>query len=325
MYGNWKPLPLTDDQREELAELCEVVDWTPLGRFDDERASDVLGRVEILFGHWGCPLLDERALELAPELRLLAYAGGTVKSVVTPAVFEREVAVTSAAAANAVPVAEYTLAVILLANKNAFVARELVRGGAETPHLEMQTPGNFDKTVGIIGASHVGRLVFELLVPFELDVLVSDPFLGDAEAIHLDVEKVELDELLTRSDVVSVHAPALPSTAGMIGARELGLLRDGAVFVNTARGALVDHDALVAELRTGRISAVLDVTDPHEPLPADSPLLALPNVFVTPHLAGSQGTELVRLAELAIDEIQRFVSGDPLLHQVHREDLGRIA
>jgi phosphoglycerate dehydrogenase-like enzyme len=138
------------------------------------------------------------------------------------------------------------------------------------------------------------------------------------------VDKVELDELLATSDVVSLHAPALPSTERMIGAPQLARMLDGATLINTARGVLVDHDALVPEVRSGRLTAVLDVTDP-EPLPPDHPLLHLPTCVVTPHLAGSQGTELSRQAELVVEEIRRFAAGEPPLHPVVADDIGRVA
>jgi phosphoglycerate dehydrogenase-like enzyme len=287
------------------------------------RAVGEVDGAEVLLGHWGCPPLDEPFLDRMPDLRLFAYAAGTVKEIVTPAVWARDITVTSGAAANAVPVAEYALAAILFANKGVFASRERLRDDA----VRIRRPrpvGNLDKRVGIIGASLVGRHLIELLRPFALEVVVSDPFLADEEAARLGVRRVELDELCASSDVVSLHAPNLPTTRHLVGARQLSAMKDGATFVNTARGAIVDHDALVAELSTGRISAVLDVTDP-EPLPADHPLRAMPNVFLTPHVAGAQGSELVRLADLAITEIERFVAGEPPLHPVRESDLPHIA
>jgi phosphoglycerate dehydrogenase-like enzyme len=246
-----------------------------------------------------------------------------VKEVVTDALWQRGVAVTTAAAANAVPVAEFTLSAILLANKGVFVARERLRG--DERRVRRPRPlGNAGKRVGLIGASRIGRRVVELLAPFDLEVAVTDPHLTPEEADRLGVVLVPLDELLRTSAVVSVHAPELPSTRHLVGAAELALMADGATLVNTARGSLVDTEALVAELATGRLSAILDVTDP-EPLPADHPLLALPNAFVTPHVAGALGSELAALTDLALDEIDRFARGLPPLHPVHREDLDRIA
>jgi len=166
--------------------------------------------------------------------------------------------------------------------------------------------------------------VIELLRPYRVEVLLADPYVDEGAALDLGVRLVDLDELLATSDVVSIHAPALPETRHLIGAAELARMADGATLVNTARGSLLDHDALTAELRRGRLHAVLDVTDP-EPLPEGHDLLRLPNAFVTPHLAGSQGTELTRMAELVLEEIRRFGAGEAPLHPVTGSDLGRIA
>ncbi|HEY2997595.1 MAG TPA: hydroxyacid dehydrogenase [Acidimicrobiales bacterium] len=307
-----------------LAEVADLLDPVAVQALPPDRAGAVLGRADVLLGHWGCLRVDEALLARAPRLRMLAYAAGTLRDTVTRAAFARGLRVTSGAAANAVPVAEYTVAAILWANKAAFVERERLRG-VELPPLPRRHPvGNWAKRIGLVGASHVGRAVVELLRPYRCSVAVADPFLGAEEAATLGVDLVDLDELLATSDVVSLHAPALPETERMIGAGELARMMDGATLVNTARGVLVDHDALVAELRTGRLTAVLDVTDP-EPLPPDHPLLHMPTCVVTPHLAGSQGTELSRQAELVIEEIRRFAAGEPPLYPVVAADVGRVA
>lgn len=167
--------------------------------------------------------------------------------------------------------------------------------------------GNYGRLIGIIGASRVGRRVIELLHPFDLHVGVSDPWLSDNEAGALGVRPMELDDLMATSDVVTVHAPATPATHGLLDRRRLALLRDGATLINTARGALVDQSALVAELRRARIRAVLDTTTP-EPLPDGAELFDLPNVLLTPHIAGSVGRETERLIDHGIGELQRFAA-----------------
>jgi phosphoglycerate dehydrogenase-like enzyme len=312
------------DRLDRLRGVADLLDDEPLTRLDDERALDLLGRAEVLVGHWGCPTLTPDVLGAAPRLRLFAYAAGTVKWQVTDSVWDRELVVTSAAAANAVPVAEYTVAAILLANKGvfAFAARE--RDPDAAVPLDTVRIGNVGKRIGLVGASHVGRHVIELLRPYQVEVAVADPYLSELDAERLGVERRELDDLCSWCDLLSLHAPDIESTRGMIGAAQLARLRDGVTLVNTARGALVDHDALLAELVAGRLSAVLDVTEP-EPLPADSPLRALPNVVLTPHVAGAMGTEMARLADLAIEEVARFGRGEPPLHPVGRADLDRIA
>lgn len=322
MLGALGPVVLGESM-DRLRAVAHVPDPAPLERLDDDRARSLLSEADILLTGWLCPPITDEVLDAAPRLRLVAHAAGTVKDHVTPDVWSRGIVVTSAAAANAIPVAEYTLAAILFANKRVFAAHESYRR-RRTGMLLGLDAGNRNKTVGVVGASRVGRLVIERLRPFELDVVVHDPTLTEDDARALGVEVVELDELLARADVVSLHVPAVPSTMHMIGKEELANMRDGATLVNTARGAVVDHEALMAELSTGRIHAVLDVTDP-EPLPPDSPLFDMPNVFLTPHVAGAAGTEIPRLGELAVDEIERWVRGEPLLHQVRFEELDQIA
>jgi phosphoglycerate dehydrogenase-like enzyme len=331
MYPGLERATFRRAQREQIERLVDVADWTPMGTWDDPRADDLLARADVLVTHWGCPRIDATVLDRAPRLAMVAHAGGTVKggdlAVMTREVLERSVLVTSCAAANAVPVAEYALAAILWAGKDAFGARARLRGEVMPDGRPDRsfTVGNWGKRIGIVGASLVGRALIELLRPFRLDVSVYDPFLSEVEAAGLGVEKVDdLVALARASDVLSLHAPDVAATQGMISAEVLAALPDGATFVNTARPALVDQDALLAECASGRLDAVLDVTDP-EPLPAGHPLLALANVVVTPHVAGSAGTELARLGACALDELERFVQGRPPAHPVTLEAWDRTA
>jgi len=284
-----------------------------------------LAAVDVLLTSWGCPRIDADALARMPRLELIAHAAGTVKAHVDPICWDRPVTVTTAAAANAVPVVEFALAQILLAGKAVLTATQLYREHRRRlGHDELPPVGNYERIVGIIGASTIGRAVIERLRNFDLDVVVYDPTIAAEDAAALGATLVGLDELMGVSDVVSLHAPLLPSTVGMIGAEQLAGLRDGATFINTARGRLVDHAGLRRELVSGRISALLDVTDP-EPLEPDDPLYDLPNVQLTPHIAGSMGTELYRMTSLALDEIELFTADAPSRYGVRREDLARMA
>ena len=312
------------DQLDRLRSAGEMLSEEPVDDFASPEAAALLARAEVLVGHWGCPTLTEEVMAGAPALRLFAYGAGTVKWQVTDAVWSRDVVVTSAAAANAVPVAEFTVASILFANKAAFSYAARERDPEAVVPIDPTRIGNVGRRIGLVGASHVGRHVIRLLEPYDLEVAVADPFLDDAEAARLGVSRMELDDLCAWCDVLSLHAPDIPSTKGMIGDVQLALLGDGVTLVNTARGALIDPLALLAELSTGRIAAVLDVTEP-EPLPADSPLRHLPNVVLTPHIAGAVGTEMVRLAELAVEEVERYRRGEPPRYPVHEADLDRIA
>ncbi|WP_206442032.1 hydroxyacid dehydrogenase [Streptomyces boncukensis] len=313
------------DLRARLTDCADTDPTAVTERFDSPRARSALATATVLITGWGCPPLEADVLESAPRLQAVLHTGGSVKGLVTPACWERGLTVSSAADANAVPVAEYTLAVILLAGKDAFALRERYRADRHfTPGLIHPRIGNRERRVGVIGASRIGRRVLALLRGFDMETLLFDPYTDEVAAARLGARRTGLDELLRTCDTVSVHAPETPETRGLLNAERLALMRDGAVLVNTARGSLVDTPALTRELASGRLTAVLDVTDP-EPLPPDSPLYALPNAVLTPHIAGSHGNELHRLGLSAVEELERLAAGRPLAHRVHAPDLHRAA
>lgn len=288
--------------RVELLNQSVVSDWQLVD-------PAILAQTEVIVTGWGCPAFTAEVLEMAPGLRAVVHQGGVASTQLPPGAGTR-IRFSNAGDANAIPVAEYTLAMILLANKDAFRATRLYRGEQAAIDREERFPlsGNFGRTVGIVGASRIGRKVIALLRPFDLRILLSDPTLDPQEAELLGVELVDLDQLMASSSVVSIHAPVLPSTFEMIGANQLGLLETGATLINTSRGELVDQESLLAELRTGRINAVLDVTTP-DVLPPGHELYSMPNVVLTPHIAGSMGNELARLGEHVLAELDRYRSG----------------
>ncbi|WP_198664011.1 hydroxyacid dehydrogenase [Jiangella endophytica] len=311
-----------DELRARLEALTDLVLPEPVATFADPAVRAALERTDVLVTSWGCPPLDAGVLAGAPRLRAVFHAAGSVKHHITDACWERGLAVTTAAAANAVPVAEYTLAAILSAGKRVpqFAAGFRAHPGEFGWRADVADASNYRRVVGVVGLSRIGRRVVDLLRPFELTVLVADPYADPVAVAAMGAELVELDDLLVRSDVVTLHAPSLPETHHLIDARRSALMKDGATLINTARGALVDHTALTAECERGRLHAVLDVTEP-EPLPPDSPLYRLPNVVLTPHVAGAMGTECRRLTALALDELERFAAGVPLEHEVRHADL----
>lgn len=297
------------DTLQRLRQLVDVDHRQTLTSFRTPAAATALADAEILISGWGCPRIDAAVLDAAPKLRACIHAAGTVKKLLDPIVFERGLAVSSAAMANAIPVAEYTTAALILGAKQAFAkSRNYGRGEDWLPRADSGLTGC---TVGVVGASRTGRLVLAWLEKLAVTPLLHDPYVTAAEARRMGAELVDLDTLCRRSDLLTIHAPALPETRHLLDGRRLALLPDGAVLINTARGSLVDTEALVRECASGRLSAVLDVTEP-EPLPPGHPLLALPNVFVTPHVAGAQGRELRRLGEFATDEVGRLLRGEPL-------------
>ncbi|MFI2376303.1 hydroxyacid dehydrogenase [Streptomyces sp. NPDC018964] len=317
---------LDDESLTALAALCDLAPLPVLDDLTTPRARTVLEGVELLVTGWGCPPLDADVLRAAPRLRAVVHTAGSVRGHVTDACWDRGVEVSSAAAANAVPVAEYTLAMILLTGKQVLESARDYRASRTRPDWlrTSRSVGNHRRTVGVLSASLIGRRVIDLLRPHDVDVLLYDPFVDEAGARELGVERVGLTELFRRSDTVSVHTPLLPETRGLVSGELIGSLRPGAVLINTARGAIVDQDALAGAALAGRVRAVLDVTDP-EVLPPEHPLWECDNVLLTPHLAGSQGNEWRRLADLALSEIARWTSGEGFLHPVRRERLAFLA
>lgn len=303
------PFVFGDDERARLAEILEI-DMT-------DAATSLAGiaspsGVELLITGWGVPVIDRDGLHAFPALRAIVHWGGGI-GFLDEAASARGIRISSARAANAVPVAEFTQAMITLAAKDAFWLSRQYCAEQRFIDREATAPraGLFRTTVGIVGASTIGTMVIEKLRASDVEVLLYDPYTTPETAQRLGAELVDdLEDLARRSRILSVHAPETPRTAGMISRAVLAALPDGATLVNTARGALVDQDALVDELQRSRLRAVLDVTEP-DVLEAGHPLYTLPNVFLTPHLAGSMGVELRRLGESALAEVERFVAGAP--------------
>ncbi len=271
-------------------------------------------------------MFDEELMDAAPDLRIIGHAAGSIKRFIPPEVFERGVVVTHAANTIADSVAEWTLTAMLIALRRVHTVDRAMRAGEAWPvYKTLEPAGLYGKRVGVIGASHVGRALIRLLQPWDTNTLVYDPYLKDEDAAGMGVRRVEtLDELVTTSDVITNHAPTTEATRGMLDARLWDLVKDGAVFVNTARADAVDYDALLKTLQTGRITAALDVF-PEEPLEENSPFRNMPNVILSPHAAGLTLESKLRLGETVADEFARFFSGEPLRHEVTADMLSTMA
>jgi phosphoglycerate dehydrogenase-like enzyme len=301
----------------DIDETTVITDFRAVGR---ER----LASISILITGWGAPPVGAAELDAMPRLRAIIHAGGTVKAHVPPAAWDRGILVTTAASANAYPVAEYTLAFILLAGKDV---PEIVRAYARDPAAaaaDRDDIGNFQRTVGVISASRIGRRVIQLLEPFDFTVLVYDPNLTADDPILARAQRTDLDDLLRRSSIVTIHAPLLPETIGLLGREQLAQMRPGATLINTARAPIVDQEALTEAVAANRLRAILDVTDP-EPLPARHPLRRLDGVILTPHVAGALGNELRRLGQSATREIELLAAGLPAEHRVTWDSLAAMA
>jgi phosphoglycerate dehydrogenase-like enzyme len=304
-----------------------TVEWNRTGRTltAGEVAEQIRGCAAV-FTSWGPPTFDEELMDAAADLRIIGHAAGSIKRFIPPLVFERGVVVTHAANMIAESVAEWTLAMMLMGLRRVHTIDRAMQAGEVWPvYKTLEPAGLYGKRVGVIGASHVGRALIRLLQPFDTDIQVYDPYLKDEDAAGMDVRRVDtLEELVTTSDVITNHAPTTEATRGMLDARLWGLIKDGAVFVNTARADAVDYDALLTTLQTGRITAALDVF-PEEPLAKDSPFRHMPNVIVSPHAAGLTIESKLRLGETVADEFSRFFAGEPLHHEVTADMLSTMA
>ena len=313
-----------DNDMACLHKLGHVVG--PVGAEDPHAIAEVLAHAEIAVTGWGSPKFDQALLAQAPLLRLVAHTAGSVKSMVTEAVFARDILVTTAASANAVPVAQYTLAMMVsLLKQVPWLTSAYSRNdGAEVEKRRAVVCELEDLTVAIIGASRVGREVVRLLKSYpNIDVICYDPYLSNAAAAELGVRKATLQEAC-RCPVVSIHAPNIAETRHMFNAHTLAMLPDHAVLINTSRGALVDEAALISEVKRRPLYVMLDVTDP-EPAAADSPIRKQPNILITPHIAGAMNQSCKNMGRLAVEEIRRFVAGEKLQHAVTRQMLATQA
>jgi phosphoglycerate dehydrogenase-like enzyme len=306
----------------ERAEISRLVDvYAPAQTVQKIKDNpDVLHDVELIFSGWGAPTFDEAFLAAAPNLKAIFYGAGSIRGITTDAFWDRGLVITSAYGANAVPVSEYTLATILFSLKRGWQFAAALRRDHRYPVREdMQVAGAYGSTVGIISLGMVGRLVCERLRPFDLNVIAYDPFATPETASMLGVELCSLHDVFARSDVVSLHTPWLPETEGMIASEHFEAMKPGATFINTARGAVVREMEMISVLQKREdIFAVLDVTHP-EPPPSESPLYVMPNVLLTPHIAGSVSAECRRQGRYMVEELQRYLHGEPLLFGITRE------
>lgn len=310
-------------ERAAIHQMLQI----PLLPYSNEDVSchpELLQDVDILLSGWGAPKLDAAFLQAAPKLKAVFYGAGSIKAVVTDAFWEKSIPITSAYAANAVPVAEYTFAQIILCLKRVWWYTQAVREKRtfpERPH----TPGAFGSYVGLISLGMIGRKVAEFLQQLDVHVLLYDPYITRQSAATLGVSLCSLDEIFQRADVVSLHTPWLAETENLIRGHHFLSMKPNASFINTARGAVVCEPEMVQALSARPdIQAVLDVTYP-EPPAADSALYRLPNVLLTPHIAGSVQTECRRMGRYMVDEIGRFLAGRPLQWSIDRERASVLA
>ncbi|TCM47160.1 hydroxyacid dehydrogenase [Kribbella sp. VKM Ac-2568] len=311
-----------DDERAALEKNLRILapPLTP-----SELTPELLAEVEVLVTAWGGPQLTADLLAAAPRLALVLYGAGSVRSIVTPESWARGVRVTTANSVIAASVAEFTLAQVLYALKHGWRYVLGARALGESLPRATNEPGANGSVVGLMSLGATGQATARLLARHDLVLQAYDPYVDPALAASLGVRLVSLEELFATSDVVTLHAPVLAETRQIVSTSLLATMKTDATLINTARGALIDEEALVAVLGDRPdLFAVLDVTDPEPPLPG-SPLFSLPNVVVTPHLAGTLNTERRRQGRLMATELARYVAAEPLEHEVFEAGQARSA
>ena len=313
--------PADQNRLNALGDVTWTTSPTPL---KTEAASEILRDCQIAIGSWNTPFPNATIIESCPHLRLWEHVAGTVKGFFGPHLDGRDLTIASCKTALANSVAEMTLAQIIFGLRGLLPDAQLNRDTIQTGVLPDRNVAKkrarvlYGSTIGIIGASEVGKRVVNLLRPFGCRILLFDPFVKPEIAQKMGVELVEnLADLCAACDVVSLHTPALPSTKNLVGARELQAMRDDAVFVNTSRGECVDESALIAELGRGRLFAFLDVTSP-EPAAPNSPLRTLPNVQLNSHIAGPPAFSM---GHQAVNDVEAWLNGQAPQCVITREML----
>ncbi|MCL6605052.1 MAG: hydroxyacid dehydrogenase [Paenibacillus sp.] len=309
----------SNNQLEQLRQLGNLRINPKKGVPTKEEAAELLAGADIAITSWGCPALDAEVLYRCPHLKLIAHAAGSVKPIMSREVISLGIRVCSANDALAQGVAETTLGLTIVSLKNIWQLARNTREGEWEKQRELVRE-LYEVTIGVIGSGMSGAHFIRLLKSFDVRVLVYDPFVSEEKITEMGAVKVELDQLLMQSDVVSIHAPSIPETNHMLNERTLKLMKDNAILINTARGSLIDEEALVTELQKGRLWACLDVTQ-LEPPEMNHPFRSLPNVTLIPHIAGATNNGLFRVGNYVIRELERFVQGKQLHGEV---DLSRL-
>lgn len=309
----------------QIRELEKLVQIAPRVHTKESILEDPadLAEAEIILGSWHLPVIDASFLKLAPKLKAIFYAAGSVRYFVTDALWEHGIRVTACSKAIGITVAEFALGQILLSLKTTWQHNARLR---QNKNWERDPfPGIYESTVGLVSLGTVAQHLVKLLHSFNVNLIAYDPVIPPEQAREMGVELCPLEEVFRRSDVVSVHAPWLPQTERMIRGRHLEQMRPNSTLINTSRGAVIAEDEMIEVLRRRPdLYALLDVTHP-EPPQADSPLYELPNVLLTPHLAGSNWNECRRLAVMVGKDLENYLNGLPLTGEITREMMPHIA
>lgn len=311
------------NEREMIKSLIEIDDVAQTSITIHQNPS-LLNNIDFLLTGWGCPSLTNELLDHAPNLKAVFHGAGSIRPIVTDTFWDRNILISSAYQANDIPVAEFALAQILLSLKGYWQhVRRFKESGQWWGHLP--TAGVYGSTVGLVSLGMIGRMVAEHLKQFDVHVLAYDPFATQDMESQLNLKLCSLNEIFIRSDVVSLHTPYTNETEGMITGKHIESMKPGATLINTARGGIIRQDEMVAVIKKRPdLFALLDVTTPEPPL-LNSELLQLPNIVISPHLAGANDMEAKRNGSLIANELKRFVNCEPLSFVITREQAAKMA
>ena len=281
-------------------------------------------KTDVLVTGWGCKKIGTRLVDSVPHLKIIAHTAGTVGPYIEDSVFERGVKVLSGNRIFAESVAECCLGYAICALRKIPHYTGIVRYGGWVRGLEdFQNKGLMDRTVGLIGFGDVAKCFVKMLQPFHVKILACAPEITPQLAQRYGIVPAALEEIFEASDIVSVHASLNETTRGMIGAELLSRMKDGALFLNTARGAIVKEEDLIRELETGRIDAALDVFET-EPLPIMNRLRYLPNVIAMPHMGGPTLDRRPYVVASLAKDIMAFEQGKPMQNEISYEQYQRM-
>jgi phosphoglycerate dehydrogenase-like enzyme len=256
-------------------------------------------------------------LEAMPNLKAYFFGAGNMSHLMTDMAWDRGIRITTAAKMNAIPVAEFALAQIFFSLKRGwdYMARAK-KGESQLWGTNKPLPGMYGSTVGIVSIGMISRKLLSLLKNFDIKVVACSPEVNQEEARELGVELVDMETLFATSDVISLHLRGTDGNRGCIDRKLMSWMKPGSTLINTARGSVINQADLIAFLEERPdVYACLDVTDP-EPPAHDSKLLTLPNVILTPHLAGSMDRESRRMGNFIVEELRKYLSGQPLEGEV---------
>lgn len=308
---------LTMEIMKEIESMGEVV-WNTSGKqLSAEELKDKLKGMDVCITGWGCPKFDRHVLESAEELKLVAHTGGSVAPIVSEYLYDRGIRVISGNRLYAESVAEGTLAYILCSLRDIpYYNYDMKNGNWGSKGYFNE--GLLDQTTGLVGFGMVAKCLVKMLTPFRVRIKVFDPYIKENMFEEFGLEKVSLEEIFSTCKIISIHAPKTPETYHIIGKELLQMIPEGSILVNTARGNIIDENALIEELQRNRFKAVLDVYEV-EPLPPDSILRKLDNVILIPHMAGPTLDRRRYVTAALIDDIKSFFNGGILNHEINRE------